>query len=468
MSSPRNEGRPVLSSPRGFSPKDKAGPGAPRLLQSRKFPGGSCSRASWPSPHHTRVVIRHTRPPGETPAGPSCVTMSHWAQGRLHTHPDRVDAALHSRGAGRWGGRRAVLTASAQNLGLLGPCSLPDDRGAHGRSLDLVAATTASRGRCGPPPPGGRLLPGRLRWALHVRCGLRAGGSACQLATVGRGEGAGQQRGLPRDTGARGCRAGVGSGGDITSPSPGGPLHILPKLCSRVGGPLHYNKPLPQALSETWAPLTSWAGSLCGQVGVPPQLISRPLGSSSEQVMAAQTFLQVPDGRGAQRSPLGTPWHLGREQAPHTSCPVGPEQTPTETPSSSISHNQQRCDSGLRFPRDPVAPYNTTAPPRPGSGDPASDTGRGLGSSRGPGTPSHPRGQEVSQLPGRLWREGSRWQMAGKEEVAEAERGQNGRLLPRPGAVIKPPSLLGSEMRDGSEMSRDGHTLLLGLGLCHQ
>lgn len=184
--------------------------------------------------------------------------------------------------------------------------------------------------------------------------------------------------------------------------------------------------------------------------------------------MAAQTFLQVPDGRGAQRSPLGTPWHLGREQAPHTSCPVGPEQTPMETPSSSISHNQQRCDSGLGFPRDPVAPYNTTAPPRPGSGDPASDTGRGLGSSRGPGTPSHPRGQEVSQLPGRLWREGSRWQMAGKEEVAEAERGQNGRLLPRPRAVIKPPSLLGSEMRDGSEMSRDGHTLLLGLGLCHQ
>lgn len=96
----------------------------------------------------------------------------------------------------------------------------------------------------------------------------------------------------------------------------------------------------------------------------------------------------------------------------------------------------------------PVTPHQAWA----GSGGSALPTGRGRGSSRTPGTPSHPMGQEVGWVPGRPGREGSRWWTAGKEEVAEAERSGTGDGSPGwgalgPRAVIMPHSFLGSETR---------------------
>lgn len=167
-------------------------------------------------------------------------------------------------------------------------------------------------------------------------------------------------------------------------------------------------------------------------MGVPLQLISRPLGSSSEpdrswllkhsckrqtDVGHREVLLGHAGTLDASKPPTH-PVQWGRSRLPqrHHRVPF-----PTTSSAVILASGSQGTLWLLTTPQ----PH-----PAPGSGDSASDTGRGLGSSRGPGTPSHPRGQEVSQLPGCLWREGSRWQMAGKEEVAEAERGQNGRLLP--------------------------------------
>lgn len=184
--------------------------------------------------------------------------------------------------------------------------------------------------------------------------------------------------------------------------------------------------------------------------------------------MVAQTFLQAPDGRGHREVLLGHPGTLDVSKPPTRPVQWGRSRLPQRyhrvpfptTSSAVILASGSQGTLWLLTTPQPL--------PTPGSGDSASDTGRGLGSSRGPRTPSHPRGQEVSRFQAARGGEeaGGRWQ--GRRKWPRQNEDRMGDCSPPPGAVIKPPSLLGSEMRHGSEMSRDGHTLLLGLGLCHQ